>query len=404
MHKNFMNDDKRIQALKALNILDTGNEEMFDEITQLASILCETPISLVSLLDAHRQYFKSNRGLTVRETPIEMAFCKYAIEEGTGLYEVNDTQESELFVSNPLVTGEPFIRYYLGAPVFDNTGTALGTLCVIDTIPRSLSENQKECLLFLSKQVTRLLEMRKQRMELTDLNEHLWLFSEKMSRFSSIAAHDIKEPLRMIKSFIDLLNRKNGAIWDEKDLKYMHFVLDGTARLDNYIEGLLNFTKSLSLKDCYIPFDFNSVLSEIESQIFITYFNSNIIFEKRVEIGSNMKLPEAAVLSICKNLLENAFKFSAMVNSPNVQFVVEERPDSYFFSIIDNGIGVPEQKLQEVFKPFVRLNRRSEFDGLGLGLAIVESQVQFLKGELHIESAELKGTKIEVILPKLENE
>lgn len=397
-----MSEDKRIKSLKALNILDTGDEEMYDEITNLASIICETPISLISLLDGHRQYFKSNRGLTVRETPIEMAFCRHAISQTSELYEVKDTHQSALYASNPLVTGAPFIRYYCGAPVFDSEGTALGTLCAIDTKPRALTEDQKHCLLLLSKQVTRLLEMRKQHNELRVLNDRLSLLSEKLTQFSSIAAHDLKEPLRMIRSFIVQLNKKNEHIWDAKDKQYMAFIQDGAARLQEYISGILDYTKILLSKDCYIPFDFNSLISEIKNDINARYPVSNYTFATDFEPISTMRLPEVAIRSICMNLLENAFKFSANEREPVVKFFAEERVDSYFFSIIDNGFGIPEEKLQEVFKPFVRLNGRTEFKGLGLGLSIVESQIEFLDGHLHIESKENKGTKIEVTIPKLD--
>lgn len=155
------NESDRLAALYSYNILDSLPEEEYDEITQLAAQICQTPIALISLVDQERQWFKSNRGLTVRQTPIEQSFCAYAIRNPSETYVVPDARLDQRFADNPLVRGEPNIVFYAGSPLIDENGFALGSLCVIDQQPKQLSPSQLSALNILAKQVVRLLELRK---------------------------------------------------------------------------------------------------------------------------------------------------------------------------------------------------------------------------------------------------
>jgi PAS domain S-box-containing protein len=154
------NEQDRLKALESYSVMDTLPEEDFDSITQLASYICGTPIALVSLLDQDRQWFKSSVGLELKEYPKSISFCQYATNKDE-VYEVQNALENELFSDNPLVTGNPDIRFYAGAALIDKEGFNLGTLCVIDTIPRALTENQNNALRLLAKQVINLLRLRK---------------------------------------------------------------------------------------------------------------------------------------------------------------------------------------------------------------------------------------------------
>ena len=164
--KSSSEEDNRVAALKSYLILDTIEEEDYDNLTSLASEICQTPISLISLLDDKRQWFKSHHGLDVRETPKEFAFCSHAIIDPEQIMVVTDSRQDARFANNPLVTGDPHVIFYAGVPLVDSDGFALGSLCVIDHAAKQLSESQLAALKILAKQVVNLIELRRSNAEL----------------------------------------------------------------------------------------------------------------------------------------------------------------------------------------------------------------------------------------------
>jgi len=155
----------RLEALKRYRILDTDPERAFDDLTMLASYICGTPIALITLIDENRQWIKSRVGVTIAETTRSVAFCNHTIEQ-RGIMIVPDAREDARFRENPFVRDEPHIVFYAGAPLVTPDGYALGSLCVLDTVARTLSDAQLSALDGLRRQAQSQLELRRNLMEL----------------------------------------------------------------------------------------------------------------------------------------------------------------------------------------------------------------------------------------------
>jgi PAS domain S-box-containing protein len=205
------NEKERLRALKNFHILDTQPEEEFDRLTKMASIVCGTPISLITLLDEERQWFKSNVGIDISEGPRRDSFCQYALMEDA-LMEIKDTWEDERFVDNPLVTGPPNMRYYAGYPLIDPDGHALGALCVIDREPKELDSSQQKILTLLAREAVSQIMARKEKILLKNYEK---LFLESIDMIA-VAGSD-----GYFRKINPAFRRTLG--WSEKELLNMPF-------------------------------------------------------------------------------------------------------------------------------------------------------------------------------------
>jgi hypothetical protein len=226
-----VNEQERLEALYEYEILDTLPENDFDYLTMIASQICDTPISLITLIDASRQWFKSNHGIDVRETDRKFSFCAHAINSPQKIMVVPDTRLDKRFADNPFVTGEPHAIFYAGVPLVTEKGYALGTLCIIDKKPRTLNEEHYESLKALSSHVVKLLELKKKNKELFETKEALEKSIDLYTQTSKVARVGGWE--------IDLL--KNKFTWTPvtKEIHEVHadFVPDLRTAINFYKNG-----------------------------------------------------------------------------------------------------------------------------------------------------------------------
>lgn len=226
---------ERLAVLRRYEVLDTEDEVVFDELTTLAGEICGTPISLISLVDEHRQWFKSKVGLEAPETDRSLAFCSHAILHEK-VFEVADASQDERFFDNPLVTSAPDIRFYAGAPLVSPDGLPLGTLCVIDTKPQKLTENQRRALQILAKQVISQLELRLQNKKQERLNKI-------QSRIFSVIAHDLRSAFSGVLGVTKIFSEKGQQLSAERFRKLSVGAMVSAQEVFQLLEELLQWSR-----------------------------------------------------------------------------------------------------------------------------------------------------------------
>ena len=213
-----VDENERLKALSSYEILDTDFEEKFDNLTSMASSICGTKIALISLIDENRQWFKSCVGLDARQTSRGISFCGHAINNPKELFEIVDAKQDARFFDNPLVIGEPYIRFYAGQPIISSDGHPLGTLCVIDSSPKKLSKSQRTSLKYLAKQVYHLFQLRKSEIKLREEKQNFKGFAELspniLYRYSSNPDLIYHSPIiTEILGYPPIAFKKNANLW-----------------------------------------------------------------------------------------------------------------------------------------------------------------------------------------------
>ncbi len=397
--KDHSKEKERLAALDSYSILDTLPEEDYDNLTAIAAEICGTPLSLVSLLDDKRQWFKSHHGLGVSETPKEFAFCAHAINDDNDIFIVQDSRTDERFHDNPLVIGEPRVIFYAGVPLISDDGLPLGTLCVIDHKPKLLSQGQLNSLKALSQQVMNLLHLRKCNIMLEKSVESLKETNEELERFAYIAAHDLKSPLNTIYSTAELMTECYASKLDEDGKTMLGFIQKSSNKLTGLIDGLLNYSKSESIiKEGGSKINLKELRNDISG--LFSYDNSMVL-----ELNSNLKsitTNKAALQQILINLVSNAIKYND-TDKVKIQIELCENEGFYEFSVQDNGPGIALKDQDKVFQIFKILTPTDKFGepGNGIGLATVKKIVEKLEGTINLVSAKGEGCQFNFNLKKI---
>jgi two-component system, sensor histidine kinase len=392
------NEKERLAALNSYNILDTLPEQVFDDITTIASHICSTPIALVSLIDKDRQWFKSHMGLDATETPRELAFCAHAINEPTEILEIEDSFKDKRFHDNPLATDAPNVRFYAGAPLISPEGFALGTICVIDNKPNKLTRKQRDTLYALSRQVVSQLELKKKNVELKKAKEKAEKASQAKADFLSMMSHEIRTPLNAIIGMTHILLQENPRKDQIENLDVLEF---SGENLMVIINDILDYNKIEAGKLLLDNVDFN--LKELLKSI------KNSQDFRATEKGVSLKLyydddlPEyfqsdAVRLSqVLNNLVSNAIKFT---ESGSVKIVVESKKlasesAQIYFEITDTGIGISKSSVNKIFERFTQAESDTtrKFGGTGLGLSISKKLLELMGSEIAVESELGSGSK-----------
>jgi signal transduction histidine kinase len=391
-------ESERIESLKSYLVLDSESEEEIDSLTQLASEICETPISLVSLVDIDRQWFKSKVGLDVSETSRDLAFCAHAINESEDLFIVEDARTDKRFFDNPLVLNEPLVIFYAGVILRSDQELPLGTLCVIDHTPRKLSDKQIRTLKTISKQIMNLLNYKKSIRIQEELKFQLSQKNKELETFATIAAHDLKSPLTNIMSAANIFSQIYSSQIDDQGNIIINSIEQSGQRLRLLIDGLLQFSKidDLSLL----------TKSEVNLNETITVLTKLIGNKDNLIISLNSNLQSIHTYPILLdqiliNLFTNSLKYSDK-KIAQIEFFVSENTSHYLFIVKDNGPGIDKKHHGDIFNLFKTAASKDQFGnkGNGIGLATVKKITGKLGGEIYVESELGHGTEFHFSISK----
>lgn len=384
-------ESERIKSLKSYLVLDTETEEEIDNLTQLASEICETPITLVSLIDENRQWFKSKVGLNVNETSRDLAFCAHAINETDELFIIEDARADDRFFDNPLVTSHPKIIFYASVVLKSDEDLPLGTLCVIDHSPRKLSDKQIRSLKTISKQIMNLLNYKKSIRKQEELSVQLSQKNDELDRFASIAAHDLKSPLTNIISAANLFAKIYASQIDAEGRLIIDLIEKSGQRLKSLIDGLLQFSKIDNLNLL--------TNSKVDLIKLVKDLHKLIGNNDNLKISLNTKLTSIETYPILLdqiliNLFTNSLKYSNK-KITEIEIFVSENTSHYLFTVKDNGPGIAKKNQSKIFNLFQVASSKDQFGnkGNGIGLATVKKVVEKLGGEIHVESEEGQGAE-----------
>lgn len=417
-----LNEAQRLIALADLEIMDSEDEPSYQEIAELASLICQTPVALVTFIDQERQWFKAAVGTELRENTRDLSFCTHAIASEHNCMIVENATTDERFALNPLVTENPKIRFYAGVPLLDEDKLALGTICVLDVQPKELSVIQEEALIKLSNQVMMLIKQRKQNKKLKQLSEENERFLSKqinrqnkelqaqkerldqlnkeLEQMVYMASHDLQEPIRKLKMFADMSERLVG---DNKALeKNISKIKASADRAHVLVKDILDFARLKPQDTAFLPVKLDDLIYEIvaENYAIIEETGTEITYRNLPEvIGDDTQLHQ-----LFTNLISNAIKYNK--HEPKIsidaQMVMDPaglKGEFFEINVRDNGIGFDPSYSEKIFDFFRRLHSKTEYSGTGIGLAIVKKVVQNHKGAIRAESIEGTGSVFRVYLP-----
>lgn len=378
------NEQERLAALKEYHILDTPAERDFDEIAELASLICETRISTVTLIDEARQWFKAKVGLDVPETHRDHAFCSHVINQDSVMV-VPDATKDVRFHDNPLVVGKPDIRFYAGMPLVTPDGFNVGTLCVIDTEPKNLLPHQLFALQVLSKQVVKQMELRKKIFELEQLNDT-------HRKLLSIIGHDLRSPLTSLYGLLEL-SEKYDLPPDEFKAKLPE-VRQGFTAANALLNNLLEWATSqfehngIKRKLLSLRYIVDQIVADNQQQ----FDRKKNVVENSIDAACQVLADEHMMRTVLRNLLMNANKFTG-----NGRITISNREINAMaeICIADTGVGMDQQQLDKMFNWDKRSSTKGTGGerGSGFGLLVSQEFVEKNGGKIWVESTVGEGSK-----------
>jgi signal transduction histidine kinase/DNA-binding response OmpR family regulator len=400
------NENERLEQLHSYGVLDTEAEQAFDDLTFLASQICQTPMALITLIDGERQWIKSNVGTDLTETSREQAFCSHAILHQE-VMEVPDATRDERFADNDFVSSDDGIRFYAGAPLVTPDGYALGTLCALDRTPGELTEEQRRSLAALSRQVVSQLELRRAAAEreqarhaVMQAKESAEAANRAKSDFLANTSHEIRTPLTAIMGYADVLRDRSQSA--EQHNEAARIIRSSSEHLLGIIDDILDLSK-MEAGEMVVERVATSpwqLTSEVASTARMRASQKDLKFELHQDppLPETIQTDPTRLRQILMNLTNNAVKFT---DNGVVRLITSlSEPDEHTgrpklqFEVIDSGMGMTRVQIQGLFEPFRQGDQTTtrRHGGTGLGLNISKRLAQMLGGDIRVDSQLGRGT------------
>ncbi|MDB5251655.1 MAG: hybrid sensor histidine kinase/response regulator [Flaviaesturariibacter sp.] len=392
-----VNEHLRLADLYSYGILDTKAERDYEQLVELASLICECEMSRITLVDKNRQWFKADNRPGVSETPRSEAICGYAILQ-EDVFIVENTLADERFFDLPSVVGDPRIRFYAGAPITSSQGFKLGTVCVLHSSPKALNALQIAALEKLARQASLLFEFRKKNHDLETfaaeqqkLKQQAEVASRTQKQFLSTMSHEIRTPLNGVIGMTNLLLMDNPAPHQLESLNSLRFASD---TLLNVVNDVLDYSKitSESLVFENRSFHLYQLLQEIAKAHAVAATAKGI----SIELNTDLNVPEwvtgdsARLTQVLNNLIGNAVKFTTVGGVRIRLQLTDTSPEkaTVRFDITDTGIGIEESQIESVFEQFTQANAgiTRTYGGTGLGLAITKKLLELQGAQIGVTS------------------
>lgn len=383
-------EQERLAALQELRILDTPAEERFDRITRIARDLFAVPIALISLVDAGRQWFKSATGLDASETPRSISFCGHAILGAEPLVVENALADLR-FADNPLVTGDPVIRFYAGIPLRSLSGRKLGTLCLIDRVPRRFGPDDVQRLRDLAAWAE------------SELNLSAGIeatLADMRATFVRLVSHELRTPVTSIVGALELI--RSGIAAGEDIEALTRIAIEGGGELNRVVDNILAIAELDAWQQDLTPID-------IELPRFIdAAIEFHVATGRPVRAAMLLEVPRGTFVRavpkpldrILRALVDNAQRFSPPDTDIVIAVAVTER-NMIRISVTDRGPGIPAEHIPRLFQPFQQVDAtdRRSHGGCGVSLAICHRLATAMGGRLGYAPAEGGGSRFFLDLP-----
>lgn len=395
----------RLTALESFRVVDIGFEQAFTDLVALAAAICDTPMAAISFVAEDRQWFKVRVGLDIKETARGIAFCAHTIEDDR-IFEVEDAATDARFSTNPLVVGNPHMRFYAGAPLIAAEGARLGALCVIDDRPRKLTDAQRSALAILSRQVQAQLELRRAVRVLAERKlaakaqlATLQRLRDDKDRLLAFLVHDLRSPLSSIVSNAQYLEDECA----DESREAARDISSSARVLVERVDELLSVHRAAraQLEPELVTTDLGALLREVAHEASATVAQSH----RDIEVASSVGIvltDGKLVRRIVENLVSNAIRHTP--TGGQIRIDAHALPGRLRIAVSDTGPGISAEDRERIFEPHVQLERDASVrkaSNVGLGLAFCKTAVTALDGTIAVVDSMLGGATLAFELPQL---